>query len=513
MPSDPAPTPSPVTTSSSVATPTTSASAPTVVETPSPLAGGPVIWLVTGTGEVHCIYYGRCFPAFVVHRGSWTPPTDWQPTDDTYEFAAGLDGLAYRRAFGSLLEAPPPAVGGTYTIALAVVEYSDAAAGCNDPCASPFFPFVQTDILCTQDIDVIEGAGTVQVRGDFDSCVIDVQFFGGPPSDDDPKQTPAWPSLTWISSSPAWGSWALNGGVAYGYEVRRCGGTGGWLILADGAQVLSRTFYTSPFRGSPDVPEWLRDESRWLKPPEPEEGCLEGWIVFVTGDRSAPVRVDWGEGKLDLPTLGVGDPQSTAMPAPTWAPTAGVAPGKPYLSADFQPWRDLEYPPPLAQPKLDSVIGDAARRIETLTGEPYWDALADFSCNSPKFCYFTLAGQLRGSTGFDRWPFVFDGSDVRVDDSDFDAARHGGEPPLQSVPADIAATARAMAEQGDRAGSKIEEYADNFLFAAWYHDRAEVVSLTYERKLTTAPTERRLTIFVNLASGQVVDIQEHDQPW
>jgi hypothetical protein len=497
-------------------TPTPSIAAPTLtaspsVPTPSPAPAGRVVWNVTGSGEVHCLYYGRCFPAFVVHQGSWMPPADWEPGDDTYEFQAGFDGTSYRRATGPLVTAPPPAMTVPYTIALAVIEYSDAA-NCNDAaCSSPFFPSAQTQILCTQVIDVI-GGDLVTVAADFDTCEMEVMFW----SSELPAKTPGTPSLTWTSSSPRWGSWPINGGLAYGFEVRRCGGANAWLRLADGTVVMPRTFYRSPFNGDPALPDWLADESQWLKPPEPEEGCFDGWMIYLTGDWSEPSGLDWGDAILRAGISDLGPPLTTAEPGPTVPPSEAVDPGRPYASLAFEPWIDMEDPPPLTRAEIDRVIAAAAPRIKTLTGQPYWDTVMTFSCNSPEYCYFRLGGQLAGTTGFDWWPFVFNrgvaGSEVKLDEQEVEDAP-GYDPLFQSLPAAVVAQARAIAEIDPVARKKIAELGDEtFRVAAWDPRQPDLISVAYGQEAHMGSTRYQIAVWVDLNTSTVVDFHKFGLP-
>jgi hypothetical protein len=58
----------------------------------------------------------------------------------------------------------------------------------------------------------------------------------------------------------------------------------------------------------------------------------------------------------------------------------------------------------------------------------------------------------------------------------------------------------------DNAVGAMGEYGDDFAFAEWDPNRANVISLDYERRGTYGP--EYVSIDVNLATGRVVEIRE-----
>jgi hypothetical protein len=129
---------------------------------------------VTGSGRVGCISYDNCWAWLVLSR---TPSVaNWQPGPNDPVFAADRDGSGLTLQ-GPVRGAPSTIAVGSWTVAIADVEYSDAGTCNTSPCTSPSFPVVRREILCTQHFVVSPDTDLVSISADFGPpCGINVSL-------------------------------------------------------------------------------------------------------------------------------------------------------------------------------------------------------------------------------------------------------------------------------------------------------------------------------------------------
>jgi hypothetical protein len=330
------------------------------------------------------------------------------------------------------------------------------------------------------------------------------------------KPTDPPDSLRFASDPPVWSAFGLAEGAVYAYDIETCGAgesqsadLAPWLDVRDGQGVQSRSFYSSPFRNRQDAPEWLRNEDAWWRPIS-EGGCSAGWNVFVVSGSPVPRRIGWSGQQLDVTTVAIGQPVDVS-PLPSFRPpdkAPVLAPGHPY-GPGFDPWiRDASLSPAVVR----GVLEGAASKISTLTGKPYWDATATFECYDALRCRLVVTGQLAGSEDVDGWLFLLrpDGSELELDrdpSSEFDG------PPLRSVPLPAVEDLMSVASEDPETERRLGEYPYIFDYAAWYPDRPGVLSLTYNRPVTTAPTHAVFTITIDIAERRVIRLEEHEHGW
>jgi hypothetical protein len=131
--------------------------------------------VVTADGTVECRRFPHgCLASFIIEPGTWTPPGDWEPADDTPYFGSEPDPweLAGRPVQG----APAALAPGDYTFGIAVSELNDIVGDPNR--------YLEAHVLCTEAVTIAPDTTTVTAHANFDApCSIDVTLSsGGVPS-------------------------------------------------------------------------------------------------------------------------------------------------------------------------------------------------------------------------------------------------------------------------------------------------------------------------------------------
>jgi hypothetical protein len=148
---------------------------PSASPSPSPTIGPSAALVVTADGTVECRRFPHgCLASFIIEPGTWTPPGDWEPADDTPYFGSEPDPweLAGRPVQG----APAALAPGDYTFGIAVSELNDIVGDPNR--------YLEAHVLCTEAVTIAPDTTTVTAHANFDApCSIDVTLSsGGVPS-------------------------------------------------------------------------------------------------------------------------------------------------------------------------------------------------------------------------------------------------------------------------------------------------------------------------------------------
>jgi hypothetical protein len=145
---------------------------------PSPSAsltiGPSAALVVTADGTVECRRFPHgCLASFIIEPGAWTPPSDWEPADDTPYFGSEMDPweLDGRSVIGAPAALPP----GDYTFGIAISELNDIIGDPNQ--------YLEAHVLCTEPVTIAPDTTTITVHANFDApCSIDVSLASGGPS-------------------------------------------------------------------------------------------------------------------------------------------------------------------------------------------------------------------------------------------------------------------------------------------------------------------------------------------
>jgi len=207
------------------------------------------------------------------------------------------------------------------------------------------------------------------------------------------------------------------------------------------------------------------------------------------------------------PTAVPATPTAAAMstPAPPTQPPAvglaAIAPGRPYAAgAEFRP--RLEYDGDvLDEPVQGRLLASAAEAIETVTGAPYVDVVATFTCTGTPICQLKVEGWVADANNADTWYW-----DVGRNGSRFELET-GPDPVTTwlSVPLFAVADLLEIVALDPRAADRASEYYA-MSYAAWYPGQPHLLSLTYS--LPAGGSTQLLTIVIDIVERRVVDYLE-----
>ena len=108
-----------------------------------------------------------CLASLIIEPGSWTPPADWEPSEDTPYF--GARPTPWELHEQAVLRAPPLIEPGEYTFGIAVTEINDIVDAPE--------PYLSSRVLCTKRVTVPAGTAVVTIHATFsDLCAIDVEL-------------------------------------------------------------------------------------------------------------------------------------------------------------------------------------------------------------------------------------------------------------------------------------------------------------------------------------------------
>ena len=199
------------------------------------------------------------------------------------------------------------------------------------------------------------------------------------------------------------------------------------------------------------------------------------------------------------------EPAGTASPPPRTDPPpvglAAIAPGRPYDGeAQFRP--RLEYDNNVLGEEVQSrLLAAAAAAIETVTGAPYVEVVATFTCTGTPICQLTVEGWTANANNPDTWYWDLgpDGSKFELDAS--------GDPVTtwRSVPLDAVASLLEIVALDRQAAERASEYYA-LSYASWYPGQPQLLSLTYSRP--SGATTDLLTITIDIGERRVLDYEE-----